>query len=42
MLGDMEFGFILSYQAAYCQEGYSLEGKSQQAGEMVIASLRVP
>jgi hypothetical protein len=40
--GDLEFGFIFSYTGVYCQEGYSLEGKVQRAGEMVIASLQVP
>jgi len=40
--GDMEFGFILGYHGAYCQEGYSLGGKLQYVGEMIIASLSVP
>jgi len=40
--GDMEFGFILGYKGAYCQDGYSLAGKSQRVGEMIIASLSVP
>ena len=41
-VGDMEFGFILSFKGAYCQEGYSLDGKVQRVGEMIIASLSVP
>jgi putative hemolysin len=41
-IGDLEFGFILSYSGTYCQEGYSLGGKVQLLGEMIIASLRVP
>jgi putative hemolysin len=41
-IGTMEFGFILGYHGAYCQDGYSLGGKSEDVGEMVIASLRVP
>lgn len=40
--GNIEFGFILSYKGAYCQEGYSLNGKVQRVGEMIIASLNVP
>jgi putative hemolysin len=40
--GNMEFGFILSYHGAYCQEGYSLGGKVEYVGELIIASLRVP
>lgn len=40
--GDLEFGFIFSYTDIYCQEGYSLEGKVQRVGEMIIASLQVP
>jgi putative hemolysin len=41
-IGDMEFGFILGYHGAYCQDGYSLGGKNEYVGEMVIASLKVP
>ena len=41
-VGDMEFGFILGYHGAYCQEDYSLGGKLQYVGEMIIASLSVP
>jgi putative hemolysin len=40
--GELEFGFIFSYSGVYCQEGYSLEGKVQRVGEMIIASLKVP
>jgi hypothetical protein len=38
----MEFAFIYSYSGVYCQEGYSLTGKVQLVGEMIIASLNVP
>jgi hypothetical protein len=38
--GSLEFGFIFSYP--YCQPGYSLGGKVQRVGEMIIASLQVP
>jgi putative hemolysin len=41
-VGDLEFGFILSYTGVYCQEGYSISGKVQLLGEMIIASLQVP
>jgi putative hemolysin len=40
--GDMEFGFIFSLTAFYCEEGHSLSGKLQRIGEMIIASLKVP
>jgi putative hemolysin len=40
--GNMEFAFIYSYSGVYCQEGYSLTGKVQLVGEMIIASLNVP
>ena len=39
---DLEFGFILSYTGVYCQAGYSLGGKIQRIGEMIISSLQVP
>jgi len=39
--GNMEFGFIYSYTGAYCQGDYSLSGKVQYLGEMIIASLKV-
>jgi hypothetical protein len=40
--GDLEFGFIFQFSRIYCQEGYSLSGKVQHIGEMIIASLQVP
>jgi hypothetical protein len=40
--GNMEFGFIYRYTGANCQEPYSLTGKVQLVGEMIIASLQVP
>jgi putative hemolysin len=40
--GNMEFGFIYSYSGPYCQEPYSLTGKVQLVGELIIASLQVP
>jgi hypothetical protein len=40
--GGLEFGFIFSFTKAYCQEGYSLGGKDQHFGEMIIASLALP
>jgi hypothetical protein len=39
---NLEFGFIYSYAGANCQEPYSLTGKVQLVGEMIIASLQVP
>lgn len=39
--GDLEFGFIFR-TAAHCEPGYSLTGKVQHMGEMIIASLKVP
>ena len=41
-LGDLEFGFILPLTDFYCEEGHSLDGKTQHVGEMIIASLKVP
>lgn len=40
--GNMEFGFIYSYSGANCQEPYSLTGKVQLVGEMIVSSLQVP
>jgi putative hemolysin len=40
--GNTEFGFIFSYAGHYCQDDYSLGGKVQRVGEMIIASLAVP
>jgi putative hemolysin len=39
--GDMEFGFIYSV-GGHCDAGFSLSGKVQRWGEMIIASLKVP
>jgi putative hemolysin len=39
--GDLEFGFIFT-AADHCEAGYSLSGKTEQVGEMIIASLQVP
>jgi len=40
--GDLEFGFIFSATSLHCESGYSLSGKVQRVGEMIIASLNVP
>jgi len=40
--GSLEFGFIYTYTEVYCEEGYSLDGKEQHIGELIIASLQVP
>ena len=40
--GDLEFGFIFSANPLHCKAGYSLSGKVQRVGEMIIASLKVP
>jgi putative hemolysin len=40
--GNMEFGFIFSATSTHCEPGYSLSGKTQRVGEMIISSLRVP
>jgi putative hemolysin len=40
--GDLEFGFIFSATPSHCEAGYSLGGKDQHLGEMIIASLKVP
>lgn len=39
---DLEFGFIFSYTGIYCEGDYSLSGKVQRVGEMIIASLQLP
>jgi putative hemolysin len=39
--GDLEFGFIFQTEG-HCEPGYSLSGKIQRMGEMIIASLKVP
>jgi len=41
-LGDLEFGFIFRASPLHCEIGYSLSGKVQRVGEMIIASLNVP
>lgn len=41
-VGDLEFGFIFSAAPLHCEAGYSLSGKDQNVGEMIIASLHVP
>lgn len=38
--GDLEFAFIFQTES-HCEPGYSLSGKVQRMGEMVIASLKV-
>ena len=40
--GDLEFGFIFSGSPSHCEPGYSLGGKVQYMGEMIISSLKVP
>jgi putative hemolysin len=40
--GDLEFGFIFSASTLHCEAGYTLGGKVQRVGEMIIASLNVP
>jgi hypothetical protein len=40
--GGLEFGFIYSASPLHCEVGYSLAGKIQRVGEMIIASLDVP
>jgi putative hemolysin len=40
--GDMEFGFIFSASEGHCDEGISLDGKTQRVGEMIISSLTMP
>jgi len=37
--GDLEFGFIFSLTNFYCEQGHSLDNKTQHVGEMIIASL---
>jgi len=39
---DLEFGFIFSLTDFYCEQGHSLDSKSQHVGETIIASLNVP
>jgi putative hemolysin len=40
--GNLEFSFIYSYQGTYCEGNFSLTGKVQLVGEMIIASLKTP
>lgn len=40
--GPLEYGFLYTYSEKYCEEGYSLGGKEQHIGELIIASLEVP
>jgi len=40
--GDLEFAFIFSITDFYCEEGHTLDSKTQHVGEMIIASLKVP
>jgi len=40
--GDLEFGFIFSAPPFHCEAGYSLGGKAERAGELIIAPLKVP
>jgi hypothetical protein len=39
--GEMEFGFIFTTES-HCEPGQSLSGKTQQMGELIIASLKAP
>jgi putative hemolysin len=40
--GDLEFGFIFNAAPTHCEAGYSLGGKVQRTGEMIVASLKAP
>jgi len=40
--GDLEFAFLFSATPTHCEVGYSLSGKPQLVGEMIISSLNVP
>lgn len=37
----IEFGFIFRASSSHCEPGYSLEGKNQLIGEMIISSLNL-
>ena len=39
---DLEFAFIFNAGPSHCESGYSLDGKVQYLGEMIISSLMVP
>jgi hypothetical protein len=41
-IGSMEFAFIYNASTNHCDAGYSLGGKLQNVGEMIIASLKFP
>jgi putative hemolysin len=41
-LDGLEFGFILSASSSHCQPGFTLAGKTQALGELILASLQVP
>lgn len=41
LIGEMEFGFIAAYSGVYCQEGYSLDGKTRRLADMIVSSLRL-
>jgi putative hemolysin len=40
--GELEFAFIFRATPQHCEAGYSLSGKVQHLGEMIIASLGMP
>jgi putative hemolysin len=40
--GGLEFGLIFSAHSSHCEPSFSLNGKVQRVGEMIIASLDVP
>ena len=41
-IGNMEFGAIFTGAPSHCETGYTLGGKTQRVGEMIIASIQVP
>jgi putative hemolysin len=40
--GGLEFGLIYGFTGVHCQEGYSLGGKDERVGDLIVASLSVP
>lgn len=40
--GNLEIGFIYTFWEVYCNENFSLGGKEQHIGELIISSLQVP
>jgi putative hemolysin len=40
--GDLEFGLIFNATPLHCETEYSITGKIQRQGEMIIASLQAP